>query len=335
MLAIGGRDGADLRLDCAVSNSILWDPDNRLDGAFVDHSSVSASTPGIGNITLDPLFRDPAGGDYRLGGVSPCVDAGDPQTPLLPPLDINGNLRTFGVAPDLGAFESLASCSSVVNVGLSAGGPFAVLLVNGVETTLARVTQGAPMTITVQQPPTTASPASFYVAGYFGRVPDGSSFPLPLGIGEMCFTPRPIHPQDPRLFDLAESSGGLTSALMTSHPAPWTGGLLPPMVDYEATLQGICTDDSAPSGYAVTNAVEVISRAAPLPEITSLAPSNHLAGGDVVHVVGDGFDAASTVLLDGSPVPTSFLSENEVTFVLATPSPCDADVAVENPAGFV
>jgi hypothetical protein len=34
-------------------------------------------TWGPGNIDADPLFADPAGGDYRLSGGSPCLDAGD------------------------------------------------------------------------------------------------------------------------------------------------------------------------------------------------------------------------------------------------------------------
>jgi parallel beta-helix repeat protein len=35
-------------------------------------------TAGPGDISADPLFRDPANGDYRLMVASPCIDAGDP-----------------------------------------------------------------------------------------------------------------------------------------------------------------------------------------------------------------------------------------------------------------
>jgi len=52
----------------------------------LDYCNVEGGWPGRGNIDLDPLFRDPAGGDYRLeviacGGVadSPSIDAGDPS----------------------------------------------------------------------------------------------------------------------------------------------------------------------------------------------------------------------------------------------------------------
>jgi hypothetical protein len=71
-----------------------------------------------GNIDADPLFKDPASGDYRLASASPCVDAGD-NTALSPGvvMDLDGLLRFAdrpatpdtgnGVPPivDMGAYE--------------------------------------------------------------------------------------------------------------------------------------------------------------------------------------------------------------------------------------
>jgi len=58
-------------------------------------------------ISFDPLFLDPEAGDFRLGEDSPCLDAGtaDVSGPGLPGLDIDGNPRVCGAAPDLGPYE--------------------------------------------------------------------------------------------------------------------------------------------------------------------------------------------------------------------------------------
>ena len=54
-------------------------------------SCVEGGWEGEGNIAADPLFADPAAGDYRLGPGSPCVDAG--HGGAAPPTDRAGNAR--------------------------------------------------------------------------------------------------------------------------------------------------------------------------------------------------------------------------------------------------
>ena len=52
----------------------------------------------------DPLFTDPAGGDYRVQAGSPLIDAGV-DDPANGPVDLAGALRNQGAAPDIGAYQ--------------------------------------------------------------------------------------------------------------------------------------------------------------------------------------------------------------------------------------
>ncbi len=47
------------------------------------------------NIQQDPLFVDPAGGDFHLQATSPCIDAGDNNAPGLPAEDFEGDPRVI------------------------------------------------------------------------------------------------------------------------------------------------------------------------------------------------------------------------------------------------
>ena len=68
---------------------------------------IKEETPGAiggaGNQTAPPLFVNAAAGDYREAPGSPTIDAGSPAG--IGPLDLAGNPRALGPAPDIGAFE--------------------------------------------------------------------------------------------------------------------------------------------------------------------------------------------------------------------------------------
>ena len=81
---------------CTVSNSVFWNSSGLVSdgGLSVDYSDVEGGWPGTGNIDADPQFRDAASGDFRLCYNSPCIDSGDPGSPLDPD----------GSPADMGAF---------------------------------------------------------------------------------------------------------------------------------------------------------------------------------------------------------------------------------------
>jgi hypothetical protein len=65
-------------------------------GVFdLSYSCSSQSIPGTGNITDDPQFMDAPNGNFTLQASSPCIDSGDPASPLDPD----------GSRVDMGAFS--------------------------------------------------------------------------------------------------------------------------------------------------------------------------------------------------------------------------------------
>ncbi|MCF8304279.1 MAG: right-handed parallel beta-helix repeat-containing protein [Bacteroidales bacterium] len=50
----------------------------------VTYSDIEGGWEGTGNINQDPLFANPGAGDYSLMEDSPCIDAGDPDSPIDP-----------------------------------------------------------------------------------------------------------------------------------------------------------------------------------------------------------------------------------------------------------
>ncbi len=97
-----------------IINCILWDNGDDLVGCTGTFLDTMDGDLGEGNISLDPLFRDPAAGDFRLQPGSPCIDSGATEAASL--LDAGGYLRlddpdtpNTGGGPrpyfDIGAYE--------------------------------------------------------------------------------------------------------------------------------------------------------------------------------------------------------------------------------------
>ncbi len=98
----GGGIRCRINSNLTVINTILWadsapygneiDLDNSV--YDVTYSDIQGGWGGEGNIDADPLFVNPDNGDYHLQEGSPCIDAGDPNSPPDPD----------GTIADMGAF---------------------------------------------------------------------------------------------------------------------------------------------------------------------------------------------------------------------------------------
>jgi hypothetical protein len=70
----------------------------------VTYSDIVGGFAGTGNIDADPLWVDAGNGDYGLLPASPCIDRGDPASPL----DPDGTRADMGAIPFENAFDDLA-----------------------------------------------------------------------------------------------------------------------------------------------------------------------------------------------------------------------------------
>ena len=103
-----------------VANCIVWGNSSPgVDEIFVTfgpppvtYSDVRGGFPGEGNIDLDPIFVDPANGDFHLAPGSPCIDTADNAAAALGIMtDLDGNPRVMDGVPglpcvvDMGVYE--------------------------------------------------------------------------------------------------------------------------------------------------------------------------------------------------------------------------------------
>lgn len=87
-----------------ICNNIFWGNSSAANGQEIDYIQTTTPTitysvieggwAGEGNIDSDPMFVDPANGDFNLLAGSPCINAGDPDGPLDPD----------GTTADIGAY---------------------------------------------------------------------------------------------------------------------------------------------------------------------------------------------------------------------------------------
>jgi hypothetical protein len=99
----GGAFVCGLTNSIAHGNTYYGTTDNHY-GCEAGYSCTAPLLSGEGNIGLDPLFLDPANGDYRLQANSPCVNAGW-NAFAAPGGDLLGHARISGGRVDMGACE--------------------------------------------------------------------------------------------------------------------------------------------------------------------------------------------------------------------------------------
>ncbi len=97
-------------------------------GSLHDNVALSSTGPcvhncslplisGVGNMTNDPQFVDYAGGDFRISGMSPCVDAGTNIAWMAGERDLDENARIYHLTVDMGAYENRDGSAAFVITG--------------------------------------------------------------------------------------------------------------------------------------------------------------------------------------------------------------------------
>ncbi len=102
-----------------LTSSILWGGSGRqlsswggvINATYCDIEG-EPNLPGPGNISADPLFESGSADEFRLGAGSPCIDAGDPETPK----DTDGTRADIGANP---ASSVILSSETVTPLGFS------------------------------------------------------------------------------------------------------------------------------------------------------------------------------------------------------------------------
>jgi uncharacterized protein (TIGR02145 family) len=88
----------------SITNSIIWGNSGG-EGAVsppeegyhtFTYSDIQVDVSGIGNINSEPLFEDSEGDDYSLSELSPCIDAGNPDSEFN---DSDGSRNDMGAYP--------------------------------------------------------------------------------------------------------------------------------------------------------------------------------------------------------------------------------------------
>ncbi len=233
----------------------------------LDHNDIQGGWTGlgVGNFDLDPLFEDPANGDYHIRPDSPCVNAGIVPSSGALGVDFEGDPRPLFGGVDVG-FDEVSdfalSLAAAGTVGLVATGQAVdVLAVNGsAGGPLRRVdlTLGQPFLVTLGGIPGSPPGAPFVLYGMLGVAGAATVTSLPAPLPTLVLPACDAFPNfQPFVFTLASSVTGLGCApLISAPPAPWASPFWSVPFPVTFTLQGLEADPSSGTVFA-TNALRV------------------------------------------------------------------------------
>lgn len=125
--ALSSGRGGGIEGNCSGVNTILYGnfaqtgPEYYQGYVMLNYSCCSTVIPGTGNITDNPMFVNPDSLDYNLQQGSPCIDTGDPNSPLDPD----------STRADMGAFYFDQTPPSPLTVALTPYNPPIQIPANG------------------------------------------------------------------------------------------------------------------------------------------------------------------------------------------------------------
>jgi len=109
----GGGGFCGTKANPIITNTIIWGNESEIGSndilliggdPTITYSDLKGGYPGTGNIDADPLFVDPANGDFHLIFTSPCKDTGD-NSPIIEITDNEGDPRIAYGTVDMGSDE--------------------------------------------------------------------------------------------------------------------------------------------------------------------------------------------------------------------------------------
>ena len=128
ILAAGGGlwadESATVPPNIEVNNSIFWENSDNVGAGtaqiggvlFTSYCDVQGGYAGVSNIDSDPLFFNPAAGNFRIPRMSPCRDTGNTSLLLMDILDVDGNMNDTEQLP-IDIYDGTRVVSGIVDIG--------------------------------------------------------------------------------------------------------------------------------------------------------------------------------------------------------------------------